>query len=163
MLNKPITYTYTDDEGNEQTETESYWFHISKREMLKLQAEFDGGIQGLLNAFRGETDPMKLFQFFENIILLSHGIRIDNGRRFDKSTKVQEEFLSSAAFEALFEDLTMGEQADKSMAEFIKGVFPPDMITISEKALEEAGGDMDKALATLEGQAKEAVVPQPNT
>lgn len=163
MLKKPITYSYTDDDGKEQTETEDHWFHISKREMIKIQAEFEGGVEGLIKAFVNEKDSLKLFEFFEKIILLSHGVRIDNGKRFDKSASVQAEFLSSAAFEALYEDLTMGDDSDRNMANFIKGVFPPDMVTVSEKALEEAGGDPKKALETIEAQSREAAVPTPST
>lgn len=163
MIKMPITYTFVDDDEKEVTETETYWFNISKRELIKIQAEFEGGVQGLLDVFakiRSDNDVVALFEWFEKLVLLSHGERIDGGRGFDKSPRVQQKFVASAAFNALFESLTMQEDSDKNMGKFIQGVFPPDMVTLSEKALEEAGGDINKAIAIMETQSKPEAVKE---
>jgi len=158
MLKMPITYTYLDLDENEVEETENFWFNISKRELVNLQAEQQGGVQGFLDYFakiKREQDIPALFAWFEKLILLSYGKRIDGGRGFDKSQKVKDEFLASAAFNALFEDLAMSPDADEKMAKFIRGVFPGDMVKI-EQAVKEADGDVTKAIAILEaGDAAE--------
>lgn len=165
MLKMPITFTYLDLDEEEVTETESFWFNISKRELIKLQTENQGGVQGFLDYFdkiRRERDLVALFAWFEKLILLSYGVRIDGGRGFDKSQKVKDDFLASAAFNALFEELCMSEDAHTKMGKFIEGVFPPEMVKVKE-ILESVDGDVNKALAILEAGDKKLAEDKPST
>ena len=130
-LRKPITYE--DLNGNEQTEI--FWFNISRREIIKLNAEHKGGFtQWMQNLIEAE-DEKTVHEEFEKILIMSFGIRGDDGKTFDKSDKVKEWFKKHLAYEALYDELTTDANA---ISEFILGVIPKQAQAETRKAISEA-------------------------
>jgi hypothetical protein len=155
VLKREIKYTYTNDKNEEVTETGTYYFNLSKREVLKLEVDTDGGLSGMIREISADNaDNQKIFNFFEKFVLMSFGIRKDEGRRFEKTDEILHEFKTSLAYDALFDQLTFSEDSAGYLAEFIKGTMPPDFI--SAEAIEKAVAEMKEAQAKAEQEASAA-------
>lgn len=126
MLKRPITY----EDFNGDTVTENFYFNISKPELIKLEVEvkqgFGNWIQGVIDA----KDHKELIAQFERIILLAYGVKSEDGKKFVKSDALREEFLQTAAYIALFTELTTD---DKAAAIFIKSILPKDLATAADQ------------------------------
>lgn len=107
------TITYTDFDGNEQSET--LYFNMSKTEGIKFYASVDGGydtyLQSVLDMIDkvSDSDPVsnvragrEIFNVYEDIILASYGERSEDGKRFMKSDGITNNFKCSAAYDAFF-------------------------------------------------------------
>ncbi len=117
MIGIPIKYKNADD----QDRTGTYWFHISKPEMIRLNGELPGGLSKLLTDLEGHQDGQGMFEFFEKLVFLAHGVRTDDGEGFEKSDEIVKKFKQSFAYEALFDQVT--ESEDK-FAAFVVSILP---------------------------------------
>lgn len=124
MLTRPITYTFTNDQGEEVSETETYSFHIFEDELLEMEAEHKEGLIGILQKYLKEDDKKNLFAWFKKMILDSYGVRADGGRRFDKSPELRANFERSMAYKALFKELAFSENAAEKMGQFLNDIMP---------------------------------------
>lgn len=125
MLKKEITYKDYDDE--EQTET--LYFNISKPEMMDLYVSFPGGFGKLLQNIVTEQDPKELVEMFKRIIKLAYGKKSEDGRRFIKDDQATLEFTQSAAYETLYMEMLTEENA---ASDFMKSIIPTDFIPPEE-------------------------------
>lgn len=121
MLKRDIKYT--DFDGNEVTET--FYFNITKSEAVELEVGHKGGMEEFLKRIVQTQDHASMISEFKRIILLSYGVKSEDGKRFIKSDEMREEFSQTAAFDALFIELASNEDA---AATFIKGVLPADLV-----------------------------------
>jgi hypothetical protein len=121
--------TYEDFDGEKVTET--FYFNLTKTELLELQIDYPGGLEAAIRAIIKAEDIKSLVGLFKDIVLLSYGIRSEDGKRFIKSDKVREEFTQTAAYDELFMDLATNED---SAAAFIMGVVPKGMAEEIEKS-----------------------------
>lgn len=151
MIGIPIKFRNADDEER----TKTYWFHISKPEMIRLNGEIPGGLGKVLREVTEDEDGQAMFDLFEKIVFLSHGLRTEDGDGFEKSDEITKTFKQSFAYEALFDQLTESEEA---FASFVVSVLPKGW----EKTLEEAEkkAEEEKAL-TVVGEPDEG--PKPPT
>jgi hypothetical protein len=118
------TVTYTDYFGEEQTE--DIYFHLSKAELLEIEMLADGGsFSDMLLQIIESKDNALILKLFKNIVLLSYGIRSEDGRRFIKNEQLREEFTQTAAYSEVFISLAM--DAEKA-ARFVNGIMPADLI-----------------------------------
>lgn len=124
MLKREITYTFVDDDGNEVSETGTYWFHLYEEELLEWESKYKEGLGETLQRYLKEEDKENLFAFFKKIILDSYGIREDGGRTFDKSPEIRRRFERHSAYKALFAELTLSENSDELMSQFVNGIMP---------------------------------------
>lgn len=124
MLKREITYTFFDDEGQEVTETEVFWFHLASQEINEWNAKYKEGIGKTVEKMLRQDDREGLFSFFKKLLLDSYGIREEGGRRFVKSPELRKQFEDHAAYEALYIELATNE--DKA-AEFFNGIFPKNL------------------------------------
>lgn len=118
MLAKEITYT--DLNGNQRTDT--YYFNLTKAELIEYDAAFeDGALQYLT---RLSKQPVKfkkeLVEAFRDLILRSYGEKTLNGR-FIKSQELRDAFAASEAYSELFLEVTQTEQG---AANFINAIVP---------------------------------------
>lgn len=118
MLAKEITYT--DLNGNERTDT--YYFNLTKAELIEYDAAFeDGALQYLT---RLSKQPVKfkkqLVEAFRDLILRSYGEKTLNGR-FIKSQELRDAFAASEAYSELFLEVT---QTENGAANFINSIVP---------------------------------------
>lgn len=117
MLTKTINYT--DFNGQEQTEDAR--FHLSKPELVRLDLEYDGGLEARITKAVSEKDNRIIMQLFERLIKASYGVKSEDGRRFVKSPEVVDAFVDSAAYNELFMELLTTEDAAVT---FFKAVMP---------------------------------------
>lgn len=121
--------TYEDFDGEEVTET--FYFNLSKRELIELEVEYKEGLQDALQRIIKANDNKTLIAEFQKIVLLAYGIKSDDGRRFIKTPIVKEEFSQTAAYDSLFMELATNAEAASA---FINGIIPKDIAQASENA-----------------------------
>lgn len=124
MIKREITYTYYDDDGNEITDTEVFWFHLSEEEVMEWMSKEKEDLSELLQKYVKQEDKEQLFAFLKKVILDSYGHRESGGRIFEKSPELRKKFENSFAYKALFKEFTMGPNPEEVAAQFINGVFP---------------------------------------
>lgn len=115
------TITYTDFDGNEKTKT--FYFNLTKAELLEMEADADGGFADKIKRIVDSGDSSAIMKTFKEFILKSYGVlRTDeDGEYFDKSEELSHKFERTAAYDALFMELCTN--ADVA-AKFINNIMP---------------------------------------
>lgn len=128
MLKRAIKYVDFDD--NEQEDI--FYFNLSKSELMELEAGEDGvSFSGRLNRIIESKDVAVIIDEIKALILLAYGVKSLDGKTFIKSEELRQEFVQSAAFDALFIELS--QDAEAAVA-FLSGAMPKDMAKEYEKA-----------------------------
>lgn len=122
--------TYEDFDGKEQTET--FYFNLTKTELLELAVSEKGGLGEFLERIVESEDHKEIVARFKMLILMSYGQRSDDRKRFIKSDELREEFSQTAAFDVLFNELSTNAN---SAADFVNGVIPAAMAEEAQKEL----------------------------
>lgn len=118
MLSKEITYT--DFNGVKRTET--FYFNISKPELIKWQVKEGYGLDEEVTKLTKSENLKKSIEIFEKLIDYSIGIKSEDGKRLIKNDgQIASEFKETNAYEVLYMELGTD---DKKAAEFINGIFP---------------------------------------
>lgn len=120
------TYTYTDYNGVEKTETVR--FNLSRAELTKMELSEEGGFTNLMKKIVDTKSTPELVKFFDQFLKKSYGEISPDGRRFIKSDELSEEFAQTEIYSMLFMDLLSD---DRIASEFVLGVVPADL---AEKA-----------------------------
>jgi len=120
MLKREITF----EDFNGEKVTETLWFHLSKSEMIEMDANHEGGLEATIKRIMKTNDRQGLVREFQNLLLLAYGQKSEDGRKFIKSDALREEFKQTAAYDAMFMELATD---DKAAANFMKGILPKDM------------------------------------
>ena len=81
MLQKTITYT--DFNGNERTE--DFFFNFTDAELTQYNFSFKGGIEKKLEDIIASENMQEILEIFKDLILLSYGIKSEDGKRFIKN------------------------------------------------------------------------------
>lgn len=121
MLKKTITYT----DFNGQTRTEDFYFNLSKSEIILLETTTPGGYTAMLQRIVDSKDNIELMKAFTDLIKRSYGVKSEDGKRFVKSEQALEDFVNSAAFDAMFTEFFT---SDTAAAEFAQGILPKDAL-----------------------------------
>lgn len=119
MLKKTIKYT--DYNGVEREET--FWFNLSKAEIMEMELGTSGGFAEYITRIVESQEAPEILKTFKEIILKAYGRKSDDGKRFEKSTKLSTEFSQTEAYSELFMELATD---DKAAADFINGIIPND-------------------------------------
>lgn len=128
MLKRAIKYVDFDD--NEQEDI--FYFNLSKSELMELEAGEDGvSFSGRLNRIIESKDVAVIIDEVKALILLAYGVKSLDGKSFIKNDELRQEFFQSAAFDALFIELSQDAEA---AVVFLSGVMPKDMAKEYEKA-----------------------------
>lgn len=126
------TVKYVDFNGDEREE--KLYFHLSDLDRTRLEAKYiTGGYRSLeeyLNGLIAEGSPAPIMEFLEDFILSAYGVRSADGRKFEKTKKIREDFEYSIAYAELFADIFTNQ--DK-MEAFVKGVIQPPTAQPSDK------------------------------
>lgn len=128
MLKKAIKYKDFEDVEREET----FYFNISKPELVKLQVEKKEGFGEWISNIVKAENMQVLMEQFERIIMLAYGEKSEDGKHFIKSDELSQKFKSSAAYVALFEEMITSETA---AADFLTGVLPKDLVESNAAAL----------------------------
>lgn len=119
MLQRDITYE--DFDGKQVTET--FYFNLSKAELIKMQVGVAGGMQTYLETIIAKDDEGAVIEAFDKILLASVGKKMDG--RFIKTQEVIDNFRFSGAYEVLFMQLLTDA---KYSAEFVEHVMPKSLV-----------------------------------
>lgn len=120
--------TYEDFDGDKVTET--FYFNLTRTELIQLEVHYKGGLKEALDRIIKSQDNKQLIEEFQRIILLSYGVKSDDGKRFIKNDALKDEFSQSAAYDELFMELSTNEE---SAANFINGIIPKNFAEEMEK------------------------------
>lgn len=117
MLKKEITYT----DFNDNQVTETFAFHLSKAELIEMEAERRGGLAAYLQQIVDSNDGAAIIAAFKDLLLRSIGKVSEDGKRFEKSAAIQDDFVESPAYSELFMQLATDAGA---AADFVNGIIP---------------------------------------
>ncbi len=101
MLKKTIKYV--DFDGTPQEET--LYFNLNEPEVVRLDVQFEGGLEEYVNNLDEEVNPQDILSLFEKVLRASYGEKSDDGRYFIKDEEAVNLFYQSAAYAALFVEL----------------------------------------------------------
>lgn len=141
MLKRNITY----EDFNGETITETFYFNISKPELVELDVEHKEGFESWINSIIKAEDNKTLVNMFKQIVLLAYGQKSEDGKRFIKSDQLREEFTQTNAYNELFMELATD---DKAAVQFLIGVLPKDIAGEVEKQASETTPEPPKPPAT---------------
>lgn len=128
-----ITKTYTDYNGVEKTE--DFYFNLEQSEVIKMEASYEGGLSAAVNRATAAKDMPTLLTIFEDLVLLSYGVKSGDGRRFIKTPEVKEDFKYCKAFSMIYTELATNAEA---AAEFVNGIAPDEHKEEVKKATAQA-------------------------
>lgn len=118
MLKKTITYT--DYDGNQRTE--DFYFNLNKAELTQMELSHDGGLVKTINKIVATQDAKRIVEIFKDLILKAYGEKSPDGKRFIKSSELQDGFAQTEAYSELFMELATNADA---AASFVNGITPP--------------------------------------
>lgn len=119
MFKKTVTYT----DYNGDTQTEDFYFNLTKVECMELEFGLKGSntlsesIKAIINA----GDAGTVLKMIKKILLTAYGVKSPDGKRFVKNDEVRTAFEESPAFEEIYWELVT--DVDKA-ADFISGIAP---------------------------------------
>lgn len=120
MYAKKIKYTDFNDSEREET----FYFHLSQADLVRLEAETEGGFDAYASRLVEARSPKDLVNLLDDLIARSYGVKSLDGRQFVKNQKVLEEFKQTNAYSDLFVQLLSD---DKAAEEFIIGIMPTNI------------------------------------
>ena len=144
-------HTYTDYNGNERTET--FYFNLSKGELLDLEWRTPGGLENYMKHIMSMMDGQALADTFKMLVDKSYGVKGPDGRTFIKTPEVLNNFKFTEAYSDLYMLLATD---DKAAAAFINGIFPKEAVEAAHKQREMA----EKAGISLVDTAKDTAQVQ---
>lgn len=119
MLKKTISYE--DYDGNKRTE--DFYFNLNKSEITELQVDMAGGIENYLHRISQKLDGSAMLDVFTMFIKKSYGEKSDDGKHFRKSPAILDDFMSTPAYDILFEELANPAK----FRDFLLGIIPADV------------------------------------
>ena len=121
MLKKTIKYN--DYDGVEKSE--DFYFFLSETELTKLDAKYDGGLQGILQKIVDAKEVNEIMKMFELVLHLAYGEKSTDGKYFWKRDKdghdLADAFEQTPAYDNLFTELLSDPEY---AAKFIEGILP---------------------------------------
>lgn len=133
MISKTIKYV--DYNGVEKEGT--YWFNMSRADLLDLEASTDGGWEATLRKLIAEQDGRKAYKFFEKFVKDSYGVKTEDGG-FDKDPKYLKAFRNSEAYSELIWGFV---EHPEEAAEFINGIVSSVTKTVDAVDINKIGAD----------------------
>ena len=112
MLKKKIEYV----NFNGEKDSETLYFNLTEAEVVRLDLEFDGGLETYIGSLDEKTRPEDILHLFERILLMSYGEKSEDGKYFLKSEEETAMFNQSAAYSSLFIQLV--QDVDQATAFF---------------------------------------------
>ncbi len=130
MLKKTIKFE--DYDGNERSQ--DFWFHLSKPNIIALEANYEGGVTNYINKISNTQDQKALVELFKDFIYMTCGEKSPDGMLFDQSDEAKKRFIYSPAYEELYMELATDADA---AAKFINGVIPRNLAEQIKEAAKE--------------------------
>lgn len=122
-------FEYEDYNGVKREE--DHYFNLSQPEIVKLNFSSAGGLKETVLRLTQEQNGGKIIELFERIIQMSIGRKSEDGRRFEKSPEIINDFVSTPMYPMLYMHLaTDAEYATK----FINAIVPKEVAEAAAKA-----------------------------
>ena len=120
------TVTYTDYNGVERTE--SFYFNLSKAEVMEMELSADGSMAESIQKIVDAKDAPAIIRVFKDLVLKAYGVKSDDGRRFMKvkadGSRYADDFKETEAYSQIFMELATDADA---AAKFVNGIIPSDL------------------------------------
>lgn len=131
MLKKTIEFE--DYDGNKRKE--DHYFNLNKAELLKwLTTTGDYTLDKVIYQISKERNGKKIMETFEELIHLSYGRKSLDGRKFEKSEEIWEDFYRTEAYSNLFMELVTDA---KKSADFVNKIIPKSLSDEVEKIIKD--------------------------
>lgn len=144
-----------------ETETSDFYFNMSEGELTLLQVR---AIDQKHESFTDKLDKIakgiqgkELADVIEDLVLKSYGVKSTDGKLFVKNPQILEEFTSSGAYSVLITELF---SLEGSLAEFVNGVVPEDLVENSKKEANKQLSAREASLAAKGGFNKKVEAPK---
>lgn len=122
-------FEYEDYNGVKREE--DHYFYLSQPEIVKLNFSSAGGLKETVLRLTQEQNGGKIIELFERIIQMSIGRKSEDGRKFEKSPEIINDFVSTPMYPMLYMHLaTDAEYATK----FINAIVPKEVSEAAAKA-----------------------------
>lgn len=119
------TITFRDFEGNDVTE--DHFFNLNKAEIFELEmlaGKDEETFHDTVKRVAGGGKPREIIELFKLILEKSYGVKSEDGRRFQKSPKIWEEFTHTEAYSEIYFSLVTDAEA---AAAFVAGIMPHEV------------------------------------
>lgn len=144
---------YTDLNGSKRRET--IYFNLSPAEVLEIEMEYshlEEGFSQHLNEIKNSGDGKLIMKTFKDLISRSYGIKSPDGRGFQKSDEITQNFLGSMAYSEFFVELM--SDPDRSAVDFVNGIMPANLEETVRKMVAnntrgESSGSEDAAVTPI--------------
>ena len=117
MFKKTVTYT----DYNDVKRTETFFFNLTKAEVLEMELGTVGGLSAMIQGVIDAKDTPALIKIFKELVLKAYGEKSADGKRFVKSPELSEAFSQTEAYSDIFMELATDEAAASA---FVKGITP---------------------------------------
>lgn len=117
------TIKYVDFNGVEREE--DFYFNLTRTELIRMEMSKSGSLTGLITKITKANDMPDIFEAMEMLILKAYGEKSVDGRYFNKSEEISNNFMNSPAYDKLFEKMTT--DADYAY-KFLVGLLPADLV-----------------------------------
>lgn len=124
------TITYEDYNGAERTET--YYFNLTKAEIMEMELTTVGGLAEMIQRIVDSKDVPALIKVFKDLVFKAYGEKSPDGRQFIKSEEISRGFSYTPAYSIIFTELATN---DIAASEFIKGIIPAEAGNNNEKKI----------------------------
>lgn len=112
------------EDYNGVTREEDHYFNLTQPEIVKLNFSSSGGLKEAVLRITQEQNGAKIIELFEKIIQMSIGRKSEDGRKFQKSQEIIDDFVSTPMYPMLYMHLaTDAEYATK----FINSIVPKEI------------------------------------
>lgn len=118
MISKKVTV-----EGFDGSEDRVYWFHLTKSEVVKWDAEFNGELKEFLAKTAESQSVPEVYAAITELLRRAVGER--RGNKFVKDADVTSDFEFSGAMDEVIEWLFSTPDATE---EFLMGLLPKDVV-----------------------------------
>lgn len=149
------TITFEDYDGNKRTE--DHYFNLNKSEVIKwLTTSGDYTLDKVLERLSTERNGKKIMEIFEGLIKMSYGKKSVDGRKFEKSEEIWNDFYQTEAYSILFTEMVTDA---RKAAGFVNNIIPKDLADEVERIIQEhPEGIPDE----LKDYTRSTVVTMPN-
>lgn len=114
---------------------EEHFFNLNKAEVIKwLTTSGDYTLDKVLERLSKERNGKKIMEIFEEMIKMSYGKPSLDGRKFEKTEDIWNDFYQSDAYSELFTELVT--DATKA-ADFVNKIIPKDLAEEVAKIIKE--------------------------
>lgn len=122
-------FEYEDYNGVKREE--DHYFNLSQPEIVKLNFSSAGGLKETVLRLTQEQNGGKIIELFERIIQMSIGRKSEDGRRFEKSPEIINDFVSTPMYPMLY--MHLATDADYA-TKFINAIVPKEVSEAAAKA-----------------------------